>query len=299
MDDETHAVPMIAAQKPVSAAINAQIESPSDAKVDSAIGVPANSPVEAMADLQSQLDALRDQLTESQRLATVGTISAVIAHEFNNLLTPIASYCQLALNAIDAKKDDPELTKKALSKSVQHAMRAGKICASMLSLVRGDRENRTVKIQALIDEALAVLARDPRKDGIALRVQVQPELTVRGDPVQLEQVLLNLLINARQAMLNNSAGRGAASITIRADRTEEGQIRISVGDTGPGITEKNLPRIFDPFFTTKTTPKLGEHRGSGLGLHICKQIIEGHGGRIEVESTLGRGTTFGVLLPAA
>ena len=257
-----------------------------------------SSLVDVEPDLQSQLDAVREQLTEAQRLATVGTISAVIAHEFNNLLTPIASYCQMALSAIEANKDDPELTKKALAKSVQHAMRAGKICASMLSLVRGDRENRTVQIQALIDEALAVLARDPRKDGIALRVQVQPDLTVRGDPVQLEQVLLNLLINARQAMLAANT-RGAASITIRADRTEDGEIRISVVDTGPGIAARNLPRIFDPFFTTKTAPRAGEQRGSGLGLHICKQIVEGHGGRIEVESTIGRGTTFGVLLPAA
>lgn len=258
----------------------------------------SHDPDLATADLQSQLDSLRDQLTEAQRLATVGTISAVIAHEFNNLLTPIASYCQLALNCIEAKKDDPELTKKALTKGVQHAMRAGKICASMLSLVRGDRENRTIQIQSLIDESLAVLARDPRKDGIALRVQVQPDLEVRGDPVQLEQVLLNLLINARQAMLT-AGTRGAASITIRADKTGDGEVRISVVDTGPGIAQANLPKIFEPFFTTKTSPKLGEPRGSGLGLHICKQIIEGHGGRIEVESTVGRGTTFGVLLPAA
>lgn len=248
--------------------------------------------------LQSELDVLREQLTESQRLATVGTIAAVIAHEFNNLLTPIASYCQMALNSIDQKKDDPELTHKALTKSIHHAMRAGKICSSMLSLVRGERENRTVRIQSLIDETLSVLARDPRKDGIALRVQIQPELQIKGDPVQLEQVLLNLLINARQAMLGEERGRGN-SITIKADKTDEDHIRISVSDTGPGIDAKNLAKIFDPFFTTKTDPKPGEHRGSGLGLHICKQIIEVHGGTIDVDSTPGRGTTFGLLLPAA
>jgi signal transduction histidine kinase len=255
-------------------------------------------PTHSLERLQAELDQLRAQLTESQRLATVGTIAAVIAHEFNNLLTPIASYCQMALNAIEQKKDDPELTHKALTKSVHHAMRAGKICTSMLSLVRGERENRTVRIQTLIDETLAVLARDPRKDGIALRVQVQPELQIKGDPVQLEQVLLNLLINARQAMLGEERSRGN-SITIKADRAEHGQIRISVIDTGPGIAAENLERIFDPFFTTKTTPRPGEHRGSGLGLHICKQIVEVHGGVIEVESAPGRGTSFGVLLPAA
>lgn len=254
--------------------------------------------VDAFELLQTELDTLRAQLTESQRLATVGTIAAVIAHEFNNLLTPIASYCQMALNATEQGKDDPELTKKALTKSIQHAMRAGKICNSMLSLVRGERENRTVKIQLLIDETLSVLARDPRKDGIALRIQVQPDLQIKGDPVQLEQVLLNLLINARQAMLGEERSRGN-SITIKADRTPDGHIRINVIDTGPGIAEENITRVFDPFFTTKTDPKPGEHRGSGLGLHICKQIVEVHGGTIEVESTPGRGTTFGLLLPAA
>ena len=254
--------------------------------------------IDPLERLQNELDSMRAQLTESQRLATVGTIAAVIAHEFNNLLTPIASYCQMALNAIDQKKGDPELTHKALTKSIHHAMRAGKICNSMLSLVRGERENRTVKIQTLIDETLAVLARDPRKDGIALRIQVQPELEIKGDPVQLEQVLLNLLINARQAMLGEERNRGN-SITIKADKTEDGQIRISIIDTGPGIEAHNLTKVFDPFFTTKTDPKPGEHRGSGLGLHICKQIIEVHGGTIDVDSAPGRGTTFGLLLPAA
>ncbi len=241
---------------------------------------------------------MRAQLTESQRLATVGTIAAVIAHEFNNLLTPITSYCQMALGAIEQNKEDRELTHKALSKSIQHAMRAGKICNSMLSLVRGERENRTVRIQHLIDETLSVLARDPRKDGIALRIQVQPDLQIKGDPVQLEQVLLNLLINARQAMLGEVRSRGN-SITIKADMVDDDHVRICVIDTGPGIEAKNLAKIFDPFFTTKTDPKPGEHRGSGLGLHICKQIMEVHGGTIEVESTIGRGTTFGLLLPAA
>lgn len=254
--------------------------------------------VDLLDQLQSELDRVRAQLTESQRLATVGTIAAVIAHEFNNLLTPITSYCQMALGAIEQDKEDPDLTRKALSKSVQHAMRAGKICTAMLQLVRGERENRTVRIQTLIDETLSVLARDPRKDGIALRVQVQPELQIKGDPVQLEQVLLNLLINARQAMLSEERARGN-SITIKADRAEDDRVRIAVIDTGPGIDADHLSKIFDPFFTTKTDPRPGEHRGSGLGLHICKQIVEVHGGVIEVESTPGRGTTFGLLLPAA
>src|SRR5207237_3770650 len=138
---------------------------------------------------------------ESQRLATIGTIAAVIAHEFNNLLTPIISYSQYALASAQSDAPDMELIRKALTRAYQSAEKAGKICSSMLGLARGESAQAHVEVQKLVEEVLAVLARDPQKDGIALRVQVQPGLTIRGDVVQLEQVLLNLLINARQAML--------------------------------------------------------------------------------------------------
>ena len=243
--------------------------------------------------MQAQLEAVRQQLTETQRLATIGTIAAVIAHEFNNLLTPIVSYSQFALQSAEGDKPDMELIKKALSKAFGSASKAGKICTSMLSLARGESSFGEVSIQKAIDEVLMVLARDPQKDGIALRVQVQPELSVNGDPVQLEQVLLNLLINARQAML----GKGG-SLTVKAMKTDDGaEVRIQVIDTGPGIPEKLLPKIFQPFFTTKGTAKQGESKGTGLGLAICKEIIEHHKGRIEVTSEIGRGTTFTIHLP--
>src|SRR4051794_38024514 len=148
--------------------------------------------------MQRQLDMLREQLTESQRLATIGTIAAVIAHEFNNLLTPIVSYSQFALSSAETDKPDMEIIKKALSKAFQASTKAGKICQSMLGLAKGQSQFSQVPVQQLVDEVLLVLARDPRKDGLALRVQLQPDLTVTGDIVQLEQVLLNLLINARQ-----------------------------------------------------------------------------------------------------
>src|SRR5687767_12293156 len=230
---------------------------------------------------------------ESQRLATIGTITAVIAHEFNNLLTPIVSYSQYALQSAQSESPDRELIKKALAKSFQGSTKAGRICASMLGLARGESSFGPVSVQKLVDETLLVLARDPQKDGIALRVQVQPELGVTGDPIQLEQVLLNLLINARQAML----GRGG-SITIKAQPVEgEDEVRLQVIDTGPGIPEKLLPKIFQPFFTTKGTARKGEPKGTGLGLAICKEIVEHHKGRIEVNSVVGRGTTFGLVLP--
>ena len=249
-----------------------------------------------MAEMQAQLDFLREQLTESQRLATIGTISAVIAHEFNNLLTPIVSYSQYALQSANSAKPDDVLIKKALTKSFQSSEKAGRICTSLLALARGESTAERVMVQKLVEETLLVLARDPQKDGIALRVQVQPDLALDADAVQLEQVLLNLLINARQAMIGTRGG----SITIRAhDVDGTGELRIQVIDTGPGIPPKVLPRIFEPFFTTKSTAKKGETRGTGLGLAICKEIIEHHGGRIEVQSEVGKGTTFNLCLPAA
>jgi signal transduction histidine kinase len=241
-----------------------------------------------------QLAQLRQQVTETQRLATIGTIAAVIAHEFNNLLTPVISYAQYALSSAESEKPDLELIRKALHKTCQGAGKAARICNSMLALARGEGSVAKVSVQSLIDETLLVLARDPAKDGIALRVQVQPDLCVFGDAVQLEQVLLNLLINARQAML----GKGG-SITIKASAAEDGQARIQVIDTGPGIPEKVLPRIFEPFFTTKGTAKRGEPRGTGLGLAICREIMAHHRGRIDVESTVGKGTTFSLHLPLA
>jgi signal transduction histidine kinase len=247
-----------------------------------------------LGDMQQQLDGLREQLTESQRLATIGTIAAVIAHEFNNLLTPIVSYSQFALKSAQGETPDMELICKALSKAFASADKAGKICSAMLALARGESSGGNVAVQALVDETLMVLARDPQKDGIALRIQVQGDLWVHGDSVQLEQVLLNLLINARQAML----GKGG-SLTLKAAAAEGNEVRIQVIDTGPGIPENLLPKIFQPFFTTKGTTKKDEARGTGLGLAICKDIIEHHKGRITVESQVGQGTTFSIHLPVA
>jgi signal transduction histidine kinase len=246
-----------------------------------------------IAEMQAQLEALKEQLTDSQRLATIGTIAAVIAHEFNNLLTPVVSYSQYALQSAESEKPDLELMKKALAKSYQGSSKAGQICTSMLGLARGESSYGEVAVQKLVDEALLVLAREPQKDGIALRVHVQPGLKVHGDPIQLEQVLLNLLINARHALL----GKGG-SLTVKAGPTEDtSEIRLQVIDTGPGIPERVIPKIFDPFFTTKGTTKKGEAKGTGLGLAICKEIIDAHGGRIEVQSEMGKGTTFSVYLP--
>ncbi len=241
---------------------------------------------------REQLEAAREQLTESQRLATIGTIAAVIAHEFNNLLTPMVSYSQFALQSAAGERPDMDLIRKALNRSYQASTRAGRICHSMLSLARGESAAfGPVLVRDVVDEVLNVLARDPHKDGIALDVRVDPALSVHGDRIQLEQVLLNLVINARQAML----GVGG-SLAVEATAFEN-SVRLRVADTGPGIADRHLDKIFQPFFTTKGTTRGDEPRGTGLGLSICKEIVEHHGGRIEVRSAAGKGTTFDLYLP--
>jgi signal transduction histidine kinase len=248
-----------------------------------------------LATLEAQVQELRNLLRESNRLATIGTIASIIAHEFNNILTPTVSYSHYALQTIRNGKPDMELIEKALAKSAAGGEKAGKICASMLGLARGQGQHGKVEVMKILEESLAVLARDPSKDGIALRVQVSPELKVLGDSIQLEQVLLNLLINARQAMLGPT-GRGG-SLTIRADANHESrEATIHVTDTGPGIKPEHLEKIWEPFFTTKTRPGT---KGTGLGLAICKEIVEGHNGSIDVQSQPGKGTTFTIRLPMA
>ena len=250
-----------------------------------------------MAETQRQLDSLKRQVLESQRLATIGTISAVIAHEFNNLLTPIVSYSQYALKSAESDKPDMAMIAKALNKAFGAATKAGRICQSMLSLARGEDSVGEVAVQELIDQTLLVMARDPQKDAIALRVQVQPGTSVQGDAIQLEQVLLNLLINARGRRMLKARRK---SLTIKAAAVENtAEVKIQIIDTGSGIAEKNLAKIFDPFFSTKGTAKRGEAKGTGLGLAICKEIIEHHAGRIDVQSEVSKGTTFTLYLPSA
>jgi signal transduction histidine kinase len=258
-----------------------------------------------ITELEQENANLRKLLTESQRLATIGTVAAVIAHEFNNLLTPVVSYSQYALQTLKDGKSDAALIEKALAKSVAGGERAGKICASMLGLARGQSSFGAVAVYGLVETVMTLLARDPAKDNITLRVSVPPGLTVVGDSVQLEQVMLNLIINARQAMVGKTGvGRGGM-LVIRAEGDETlSQATIHVSDTGSGIAPEHLGRIFEPFFSTKSSsgiagPTGAAGGGSGLGLAICKEIVEHHHGRIEVTSEVGKGTTFSVTLPMA
>jgi signal transduction histidine kinase len=193
----------------------------------------------------------------------------MIAHEINNLLTPLKSYASLALN----HPDDAALTQKALQKTAANCDRASKVTESMLALADGKRQQeQNSRLGDLVEEIFTCLCRDFTKDGISVDVRIPDGLAVWGVPVQIQQALMNLILNARDAML----GRGGV-LNIRAAQNA-GAVEIVVADTG-----------------TQESP--ARHSGTGLGLAFCKMIVDGHGGHISVESTPGQGSSFTITLP--
>jgi signal transduction histidine kinase len=234
-------------------------------------------------------EALKSQLAGLQHLANIGTVSHMIAHEMNNLLTPLKSYASFALDNLD----DKALVEKALRKAVRNSGQASKIIESMLALISGEmQEKKKVQLLDLIGDIFTCLCRDFSKDGIIVEIQIPEEMTVFVVPVQVQQVLMNLILNARDAMLPQGG-----VLSIRA--AERGDIiEIEVADTGGGIAPADLANIFETFYTTKTDKDSpSENSGAGIGLAFCKMIIDGHKGSISVESEPGLGTIFKIVLP--
>lgn len=235
----------------------------------------------------AELEWLKDQLVRAQRLSSVGTLASSVAHEFNNILTTILNYAKMAQKptATDATKT------QALDRIVQASQRAAALVSGMLGMARpGTQKRQTIELGTLVDEVLLLAGKDLSKH----RVRVEKKIAPVSAPVvaaQIEQVLLNLVINARQAMPDGGI--------IRIETRENpglGIAEIVVADSGCGIGAEALSQIFEPFFTTKT-PDSDGRGGNGLGLSVCRQIIEAHQGRIRVESAPGRGAIFTLKLP--
>lgn len=249
----------------------------------------------SVANQRQQNDALKAQIRQLQSLANIGTASCMIAHEINNLLTPLANYAALALS----NPDDKSLADKALQKTVQNCQRAAKMMESMLVMVNGrQQEKENARLVALVEEVFACLCRDFAKDGITVKIQIPENLTVWAVPIQIQHVLMNLILNARHAMLP----RGGV-LTIRAKDSDD-VTHIEVTDTGSGIEPADMANIFESFYTTKTHEQQarGDERreiGCGLGLAFCKKIVDAHDGCISVESQPGLGSTFRITLPRA
>ena len=236
----------------------------------------------------SETEQLRQQLLQAQKLSSVGAIASSVAHEFNNILTTIINYARLGLR----NPQDEASRTQALEKILKGSQRAATVIASMLGFARnGSSQRQETDLVALVEELLVLTEKDLSKH----RIQVEKRFHGRPKafvvPSQIEQVLLNLIINARQAMPRG----GYLRLEVR-ENVEQALVEIKVGDTGLGIPPDRLRMIFEPFFTTKE-PDSDGHGGTGLGLSVCRQIIEQHQGRIRVESLVGKGSTFTLKLP--
>lgn len=235
-----------------------------------------------------RIDDLEKQLQATQKLAAIGTMACLIAHEFKNILSPIINYAELA----QQNPEDVELTQKALAKVIKHGNNASTVVQSLLGVVTRDNQNfETVPLKTLFDECFQALARNFEKDNIVVNTAIPEDLMISVVPGLFQQVIMNLVINARQAMLP-----GGGSLHIRAEQVDA-VTKITIADTGCGIAEEQIDRIFQPFYTTKSDADRPDLRGTGLGLPVCLDIIESHKGTISLNSEVGKGTTFTINLP--
>jgi len=238
-------------------------------------------------------ERLQRCLVEAQRLATVGQLAGSMAHEFNNLLTMIIGRAEQAL-----KHDDTQMRRTALEKTVALGERAGAIVRSLMNYATGRRtETRIVPADALMDAAVGLLEWHLPKENIQLVRQYETSAPVRVVPVEMEHVLLNLLLNARKAMM---ATGGTLTCAV-APADTPAYVALRVSDTGRGIAPEHLDRIFEPFFTTAShaDEETYENGGAGLGLSVARDLAHQAGGEIRATSTPGVGATFTVLLPVA
>jgi two-component system NtrC family sensor kinase len=218
-------------------------------------------------------------------MALMGQVVAGIAHELNNPLTIVIGNVQLLM-----MREVNQRNLQSLSRIRDGAERASKIVKNLLTFARQEKpERKPTDINAVLRKTLELRAYELKVSNIEVSIELAEELPeTMADPHQLQQVFLNLIVNAEHAMLT-SHGKGLLRLSTRA---ESGKILVFFSDDGPGIPKENLRRVFEPFFTTKAVGK-----GTGLGLSICQGIVDEHSGRIDVESTVGRGTTFIIELP--
>jgi signal transduction histidine kinase len=238
--------------------------------------------------LEEQIDLLKQQLRQAQKLTALGELVSTTTHEFNNVLMTIINYAKLGL-----RHRDNATREKAFEKILSAGNRAAKITNSVLGIARNrSASQEATDLTALVDDTLTLLEREMNKYRIKVDRQFQPipEAYVNGN--QIQQVLLNLLINARQAMPTG----GRLIVRLTHDSACD-MIDLVVRDFGCGIPAEKLPHIFDSFYTTKKGPDASGKGGTGLGLSMCRDIIEAHRGRIRVDSTVGKGTAFTLKLP--
>jgi two-component system, NtrC family, sensor kinase len=246
--------------------------------------------LDAMAEsLQQRQESVRrhaeEGLIQAEKLATTGRLAAGVAHEINNPLGAILLYGDLLLES--TPEDDPR--RENMARIVTQAARAREIVRGLLDFARESPSQVShTDLNRILQDALSLLERQPLIQRVRVRSELSPTpLWVRADGPKLQQVFINIIINALEAM------REGGVLTLRSGYSErKGYCRVAISDTGYGIPEEHMPRLFEPFFTTK---EVGH--GVGLGLAISYGIVRQHHGEIEAQSHVGSGSTFRVLLP--
>jgi PAS domain S-box-containing protein len=233
--------------------------------------------------------ALETQLAQADKLSSIGLLAAGVAHEINTPLAVISSYAQMLAKQLRGDPRADERLGPVLDKITQQSFRAAEIANGLLNFSRtSTTEFRSTDLNQVIRDTLSLLEHQFKTAQILLDLDLAGELPpIHGNPGKLQQVFLNLLLNAKEAM--PGGGR------LRVATLLNGHVEAVISDSGSGIAPEHLKRIYDPFFTTKNIP--GDRRGTGLGLAVSYGIIQEHAGKIHVESAVGAGTTFHLEFP--
>jgi two-component system sensor kinase FixL len=239
---------------------------------------------------QLRLQGLQSDLAHVGRVSEMGTLASSLAHEINQPLTALANYYETLRDLLTTTPDEETLViiREALEDAAAQTIRAGQIVRRLRDFVsHGETERRIENLPRLVTEANALALVGSREHGIEVQVRLDPEVDeVFVDRIQIQQVMVNLIRNAIDAMIDSPV-RG---VTIRSDREPGNFVRMSIEDSGSGISETVQPQLFQPFVTSKKS-------GMGIGLSICRTIVEAHGGRIWFEPAQDSGTVFHFTLP--
>lgn len=237
-----------------------------------------------------ELNRRSEQLVQREKMASLGTLTSGVAHELNNPLNNISTSIQILME--ESQDTDSEYHRELLRETEHQVDRARDIVKALLEFARDTSFSpRPVRLKNLVMKTLKLI-RGEVPANVNIQVDIPDSINAELDPRRIQQVLINLIMNGVHAM------EGKGRLDVVATEMPDGQgFYLQVKDTGEGIAPENLPKIFEPFFTTKDVGHKDVGEGSGLGLPVCHGIIEQHGGRIEVESELGKGSTFTVFFP--
>lgn len=247
--------------------------------------------VTASKNAEEALHRSQSQLAHVTRVTTLGEMAASIAHEVNQPLSAVTTNAEAGLRWLNRNVPDLGEVRSAIERIKSEAHRASEVIRRIRALSRKtDPKHIRIDLQDVLLESIALVRREVLRHRVNFDfTPVSEQMWVRGDKVQLQQVIINLLMNAMQAMSGMHGKERALLVSLTA--APNGYVTLRVQDNGPGISTQNLPSLFNPFFTTKP-------EGMGMGLSICRSIIDAHGGRIWAESDLGHGAALNFSLPA-